>query len=317
MTANPAGLKLAIAKAKEVDAQLVWEKFDWTPYLKDSDRPAETVGEWLEKFEADHWSKVQQTPKKLNSWHKDYELKFNHLPEDQPLTIELLRQVIEKKSSPSTRSRQGYVFAFRRLAEFAGLPGVEVLKTLSRGYSSSKSVQPRDLPTDAAIADALELLPPDWQWLYKAMAIYGLRSHEVFRLRTDRLHEDPPLLEVTDNSKTGSRIAYPIENYSWCFDIQDFQLPAIKVEGRNNNRLGMAISQKFRQKNLGFIPYALRHCYARRGFEEGYPPDFLAVSMGHSLQVHLKIYRAWWGEDAYMKVFKDIRAKRRARADTP
>ncbi|MEB3356472.1 MAG: hypothetical protein VKK04_07075 [Synechococcales bacterium] len=39
MTTNPAGLKLAIAKAKEVDAQLVWEKFNWTPYLKDSDRP--------------------------------------------------------------------------------------------------------------------------------------------------------------------------------------------------------------------------------------------------------------------------------------
>ncbi|HEY9895760.1 MAG TPA: hypothetical protein V6D34_10160 [Candidatus Sericytochromatia bacterium] len=48
MTATVASLKFAIARAREVDAQLVWGKFDWKPYLKGKHKPAETVAEWVD-----------------------------------------------------------------------------------------------------------------------------------------------------------------------------------------------------------------------------------------------------------------------------
>ena len=32
---------------------------------------------------------------------------------------------------------------------------------------------------------------PGWLWVYDALAIYGLRPHEIFQLSTDRLNEEP------------------------------------------------------------------------------------------------------------------------------
>jgi integrase len=143
-----------------------------------------------------------------------------------------------------------------------------------------------------------------------AMAVYGLRPHEVFRVLVDRLHEDPALLVVPTETKTGDRVAFPIGAIEWKFDLSAYELPPVRTEGRNNNQLGLAVSQKFRQLKIGFDPYDLRHCFARRGFEQGFPPDFLARSMGHSLEVHLKTYRAWWGEQPYLKVYREVMSRR-------
>ncbi len=97
------------------------------------------ISDWIYKFEEDHWDKVPQEPSKLNSYHKDYRLKFNHLPVDKPLSLGLLKQVILERTQPGTCSRKGYAMTYRRLAEFAGLPDTRDLGALERGYSS-KSV---------------------------------------------------------------------------------------------------------------------------------------------------------------------------------
>jgi hypothetical protein len=39
VSATPAGLKVAIAKAKDIDNALLWEKFDWGPFLKGDQKP--------------------------------------------------------------------------------------------------------------------------------------------------------------------------------------------------------------------------------------------------------------------------------------
>lgn len=54
--ATPAGLRMTVVIAQEIDSLLVRDKFEWEPYLKGKQKPAETVGEWLEKFEAAHWN---------------------------------------------------------------------------------------------------------------------------------------------------------------------------------------------------------------------------------------------------------------------
>jgi HPt (histidine-containing phosphotransfer) domain-containing protein len=310
--ANAAGLKQAAAIAQEIESLLIRDKFDWAAYLKGNQKPAQTVGEWLIKLEAHHWSHTPKDSSKLNSWHKDYELKFNHLPQDELLSLELLQQIAVQRSKPGTRSRQGYAMAFRVLAEFAGIPDAKTLNELGKGYSTG-TVNPRELPSDDAIALArCKFERGGWLWIYDALAVYGLRPHEIFKALTDRISYDPPLLDVPEGTKTGAHTAFPIPADNWEIDIQTYALPAVRVEGRNNNQLGMVISQKFRQLDVGFAAYDLRHCYARRGFEFGFPPDFLARSMGHSLEVHLSTYRAWWGEQPYLRVYREVMSKRAA-----
>lgn len=310
--ATPAGLKVAAAIAQEIDSLLIRDKFDWSPYIREKRGSSDLlIKDHIDLLRQDHWNNTPQDPSKLNSWHKDYELKFAHLPLDEPLSLELLKRVILERSRPGTRSRQGYAMAFRVLAEFAGLPGAAELKELGKGYSASKSVDSRKLPTDEAIAAAREKFSArGWLWIYDALAIYGLRPHEAFKVRVDRLNQEPPLLEVPEDTKTGFRIAFPVAAEVWGFDIQAYQMPSVKIEGRNNNQLGMAISQKFRQLGVGFDAYDLRHSYARRGFEFGFPPDFLAKSMGHSLETHLTKYRTWWGEQPYLKVYQEVMSRR-------
>ena len=132
--------------------------------------------------------------------------------------------------------------------------------------------------------------------------------HEIFQLSTDRLNEEPALLEVL-KGKTGRRLVFPMAADFWEFDAKAVELPAVEVEGKNNNQLGMKVSQEFLEAGVGFPPYNLRHSYARRGYEQGFPPEFLARSMGHSYDVHTKIYKAWSGEDSDIKIYKAVIAK--------
>ena len=97
-------LDLALGLAKEIEGQLVRERFDWAPYLKGKQKPAETVAEWIERLETDHWSLTPQNPTKLNSWKKNYREQLAKLPQNEPLTAALLKQTILERSEPGTRS---------------------------------------------------------------------------------------------------------------------------------------------------------------------------------------------------------------------
>ena len=68
---------MAKAKAQEIDSQLLWGRFDWGPYLKGKQKPAKTVAEWIERYEADHWASTPRTLTKENSYQQNYRLFFN------------------------------------------------------------------------------------------------------------------------------------------------------------------------------------------------------------------------------------------------
>ena len=121
--ASMAGLKVAKAKAQEIDSQLLWGRFDWGPYLKGKQRPAKTVAEWVEKYEADHWASTPRTLTKENSYQQNYRLFFKRLPQEKILTLDLLRSEILKGSKPGTRSREFYCMAYGRLAKFMAQQG--------------------------------------------------------------------------------------------------------------------------------------------------------------------------------------------------
>lgn len=309
VSATPAGLKVAIAKAKDIDNALLWEKFDWEPFLKGNQKPPETVAEWVNRYETRHWEQTLRNPTKENSYHKNYRLLFNRLPQDELLTIELLRSTILSETQPGSRSRKGFAIAFRRLADFAGLdPSVlKELSKLGKGYTS-KSVEPRSLPRDEEIVDLWESVKnPAWQWVISILAIYGLRPHEIFRIRTDKIDEDPPILEVEEETKTGWRIVYPSYGKGWDMMTPHIvKYPNIETEGKNNNQLGNKVSQEFRELKIPFPPYNLRHAYAQRMYKQGFSDTFIARSMGHSVAVQRSVYRAWWDQDTYDDEYRRV-----------
>jgi hypothetical protein len=129
-------------------------KFAWEPFLRGNQKPPKTVAEWVNRYETKHWEQTLRNPTKENTYHKNYRLVFNRLPQNKPLTIELLRSTILTETQPGSRSRKRFATAFRRLADFSGLdPNVlKELSKLGKGYTS-KSVEPRSLPRDEDMAN--------------------------------------------------------------------------------------------------------------------------------------------------------------------
>jgi hypothetical protein len=199
---TPAGLQAAIRKARMMGDQLGTGKFHWSDWIEISE-DIESIGIWLERFEKSHWEKTKKTDAALTTW-KDYRVTFNRLEGDRALTTEALVQAIVK-TEPDSRTRKKVCTYFYKLATFAKLEGTEVIKELAGNYAPSM-VQPRNLPTDSAIALYRESIKSDsWRWLFGVLACYGVRSHEVFRLNW----EDFPVVRVL-SGKTGERFVYPL-----------------------------------------------------------------------------------------------------------
>lgn len=320
VSASPAGLKVAIAKAKAIDADLLWERFTWESHLKGKDKPAECVGEWVERYEKDHWEHTQRNPTKENSFHKNYRLYFQKIPQDSPLTVELLRETIVSKSEPATRNREFYCMAFRKLAEFAGKHGAiapealtafqQELGILKRGRKPEQILSDQ-LPNDQQILEIWEgIRNPGWQWLYGMLATYGLRPSEVFRLDLEKFSEKTEALRVLENTKTGARITYPcLPSWRERFKLWEVELPKIqRIEERTNNVLTEKVGWYFRVLKIPHSPKDLRHAWCIRTALQGVPDSIACKWAGHSLAVHSKTYHQAISESQHQAVFERMKA---------
>jgi integrase len=297
--ANPAGISLAEAEARKVGALLDCKEFSWQPYLKASGHTL-TIGHWIERFEQFHWQTTPQSQASLTTWKTDYQQIFNKLPAQQPLTVEALVGYIVT-TEPDSRTRKRACDYCFKLAEFANLEDREAIKRLSGSYSAA-AVNPRSLPPDSQIAEWRDRLQGSpWCWVVGMLACYGLRGHEVFRLDL----ADFPVVRVLVG-KTGKRFVYPLyPEWAEQWNLQDVRLPNLDLS-YSNAKLGTKIAGWFYDRKLPFHAYDLRHCYARRCFEFGMAPDWAAGMMGHSVRVHLNIYRAWIDESTYRRVYQAI-----------
>ncbi|OYQ67588.1 integrase [Pseudanabaena sp. SR411] len=291
--ANPLGIKLAEAEARKISALLDCKEFSWQPYLK-AKAPAITCGEWVEKFEKDYFTKRDRNPKTETTWRKNYLEVLKRLPVDEPLAIEVLKNLI-LGTTPDTRSRQNYAMVCNALAKFAKL---EADFSLYSGNYSPRKATPRDLPTDEAIQEAYYKIPnPAWQWVYGVIATYGVRPHEVFLLD----FADIPIATVTDG-KTGARrvwACYP--EWVETFKIKNVCLPS--VTGKANVNLGERVSKAFKRYGIPFKPYDLRHCWAVRSLEFGLDISLAAQQMGHSAKVHSDLYHHWISDRHHQKAY--------------
>ncbi len=298
--ATPMGLKAARIKALSIEGHLLAGTFTWEVSPNEK-----TCGEWIKLFEQDYWKDKEQTVDKLNTFKKEYLMTLNKLPHSQPLSPRLLEKVI-KETPPETRVRVRVCRVFTKLAKFAGL-GVD-FKHLSGGYKA-QSVDTRSLPSDQEILVARERIKSkEWLNVFDLMAVYGLRNHEVFFIDWEQFHKTGDKLLWMTEGKTGSRLIYPMLAKGWDgFDPWAMDLPDVDLS-IGHNALGWKVSNNLR-RHLPFNPYSLRHCWARRAFEKGLPADFCAKAMGHALSVHLNIYRRFWGDEPYRKIYEQVTQK--------
>jgi len=291
-----AGLRAARIIALDAEAKLLAGAWKWPEQSETL-----TVGEWVKRFEAHYWKDKPKTPEKLNTYKKEYFMTFNKLPFDKVLTEELMRKTIST-TPPATRVRVRCCRVYTALAKLANIP-VD-FSDLSGGYQSA-AVDVKTLPTDNDIIAARSLITlKPWLHVYDLMACYGLRNHEAFYI--DWSQSSLEYLWVSEG-KTGSRLAYRVAPKDWpntpTFPVE---LPHVNYNG-GHNATGARVTNHFRTY-LPFTPYSLRHSWARRAFERGFPADFCAKAMGHSLSVHLKVYRRFWGDEPYKKVYGQIMA---------
>lgn len=298
LPANPAGVSLAEKEARKVGGLIACKEFSWEPYLVKGKR-AETVAEWVARFEAE----VRETVLPV-TWRTDYQNPFNKLPGDQPLTIALLTDTLAAIPDNS-RLRKRCACTFARLAKFAGL---EADFTPVQGNYSASKVEPRNLPTDEVIADWFTRIhDPGWRWVYGMIATFGLRSHEVFYLDTSRLVAGGNCVEVLEG-KTGRHEAWSFyPEWVESFNLRTPIYPA--VTGRQHIDFTNRTSKFFGRLQAGFTALDLRHCWAIRTLLYGLPYEVAARQMGHSVSVHEKTYHRWINTDHHQRVFDSLLAR--------
>lgn len=303
--ATEQGLQYAIKQAQIITGQLVAGTFDWADWI-DLEKVCPTasglVRDWVAEYEKAYWTKNKRTPEREYNWKSDHGFVFKQLPQDKELTIAVLLDYIAT-TQPDTRNRLRACTYCHLLAEFARLEGREAIRDLKGEYSAS-SVDPRVLPTDAAIADIHDSIKkPSWRWVFGMMAAYGLRNHEVFRADVSEF----PKVIIPERTKTGKRIVMPLHpEWAVQWHLDQVTNPSSLDLGEANGKLGTIVSRWFYRNNITFPAYSLRHCYARRCFEYGIAPDRASKLMGHSLSVHTQVYRAWFDDEVYIQDYQRI-----------
>ncbi|MFK8182301.1 MAG: hypothetical protein AB8B99_02925 [Phormidesmis sp.] len=291
--ANPAGLRAAAKEARLVGALLASKEFNWARYIDVEKVSPSSCGQWMEKFE--HWYLHAKGGNK-STWKGDYVKGLRHLPKTSSLTAQVLEETI-LKTNPNTKSRQRACMAAGALAKFAG---VDFDPSPLRGNYNPSKVAQRNLPTDEAIAQYRDRLTnPAWRWVYGVMACYGLRNHEAFKLDLSNF----PIVAVAVATKTGHREVWPCyPEWAERWSLHKRVLPDVDLN-RTNEKIGASVSEYLSPK-LPFVPYDLRHCWAVRTLEYGWPDALSAQQMGHSLEVHNRTYHRWITKRHHQKVYE-------------
>jgi integrase len=282
--ASADGFRQADKEARLIGAELASKEFRWEKYLS-PDRLPETkpCKRWIAEFKEHYLARHEMKP---STWNGDWMSIYKRLPQDEPLTPEVMRSLIFK-TDPNTRNRLETCRKFQKLADFAKLDAAFL--EFEGNYGPSK-VKDRDIPSDEVIAAQWAKIPNSgWRWVYGIMAAFGLRDHEVF------------FCEWTDDGlqilkgKTGPRLVFQPLYPEWVdeWDLRNVTRPKIQDPDDlySKQQLGTKVARAFNRQGVPFTPYDLRHAFGIRAsvtFE--LPVTSAAALMGHSPKVHLERY---------------------------
>lgn len=279
-------------------------------------RPKKTAADWIEQLRLDYLSRGRAE----TSWTGDYHKILKRLAADEPLTRSALIAVVEG-TEPNTKTRKRACMAIGALAKFAKIKYDP--SPYSGNYDCSKAPI-QQLPTDAEIFEfGQKLQNPSWRYIWGLMACYGIRPHEAFFVDRDALRRGEPGLRVL-KGKTGGRIAYPYPT-AWVMRFRlgaGVPLPGVDLS-RSHEAIGHSAGAYFNDRRCPWPLYALRHRYAIRLKESQVSDHIAARYMGHSEEVHRKLYlrhvvaeelaNEWERTNGVPIRINDIHAKKKSR----
>ena len=277
------------------------ELFDWSPWDRPSrgtkrlpvgSNPIISGVDAVSQTEQWWGQQSKRSGSAATTWDVDYARPLRPLlqiPDLQPEHLIHLVSATELGTRSRRRSSQAAATVAKALGMSADLQ--QQIRALGKGYSPTTDTAPRSVPSDEDVEAFIDTLPSDWQWPVGICAVYGARPHEAL-LYAEVLESN--LLAIS-GGKTGPRTSFALPA-QWIerWDLTTKRLPAIDY-GRSNKVVGAAMSRPMNEANASFKPYDLRHAFAVRTI---YCPkisaSFAAKSMGHSLQVHNRIYQKWF-----------------------
>lgn len=291
LDASLINLGIAENRALELSIQLSENTFTWAHWITTAPGSprARTHDQALahiqSNFQAHYARKAKRPDSATTEWKAKWISVLRRLPTTIPITQDVLEGVILSYPEASApRSTAGYVLA--KCATWLGLDP-EPIRSLSRGYSSTRSVHPRDIPEDDAITTyARTIRAPHWRWLVMVCATYGIRPHEAAEAQFDHDFN----LIISDATKTGYRLVWPcLSEWVTEFALGDGPWPQVPC-----HRMAHAANLYLRGSHaMPFHLYDLRHAYAVRLLRRGVSSDIGARLMGHSPEIHHRTYRRW------------------------
>ena len=294
------------AKQRQLDYELSAGLFDWLNWgCAPAPPPSSTqsLAAAIDALEAEMRGARGIAPASFQNNYR--ELLLRYLPNEHLPSCDELRQALlmHEKASP-TRRLLG--FACNALSKHLGL-NCDLADL--RGSYSPKMVEPISLPSDAQIADFYGVLQRvDLRYCYGLLAAYGLRPHEIPHSTVD-----PETLRCrVSKGKTDSRIVSPLPR-SWVeeWELLEPKLPSWANKEDEPRTFTRALYKELNMRNgMEWRPYALRHCYARRCFEHNVGVPIAAKLMGHSQNVHARVYQRWIDEEQVLDQFERITAQR-------
>ncbi|MBE9212176.1 site-specific integrase [Plectonema cf. radiosum LEGE 06105] len=183
--------------------------------------------------------------------------------------------------------------------------------------------QKRDIPQDKVIIDGFYTFEKYYELnkhkknpycstyliyrlAYGLIANYGLRPREVFNQPDIDwfISEDNKdnTWKVHNDNKTGAREVLPfMPEWIELFDLKSKKaLEMLKQRTdkiKSFSQLTIIVdknSQWFKRIGLEFKPYDLRHACAIRAHLQGIPLKAAADNLGHSIEMHTKVYQRWF-----------------------
>ena len=295
LSATKDGVKRAEREAHKLAQSLAEGSFNWKLYIgSQHDSQVKPIVQLVNEFKDEYCRthRIQEATW-LNTWAGT----FRKLPENEPISEALLLAVVLSTKQDS-RNRE---LTCQRLQRFAAFAGLQVDLSLYRGEYEP---EPRDIPTDEAIAEWRDRIPNQhWQWVYGMLATFGLRPHEAFACE----FIDPLTLKVHQGTKTGSRITRAIlPEWAKQWHLIEMNRPNVRSRGR---ACGQLVSRRFGvdRDNLPFVPYDLRHAWAvRASVAKGLPVSTAAAMMGHSVTTHTRVYHRWLSDAQNERVYRSL-----------
>jgi integrase len=334
--ANLDGLKTAEEEAYELGRLIARKQFIWNDkYLgkqaTNASKESRTIGEFLEKFEHDYFKDRKRTIKSETTFSGYIKILKMYASTDKLATAENLLDDIRALQSEWRK----YSFA-KALAVFCKIYDISIdLKEYRRIPESS----PRYIPTDKEVEDCFHNYQQHaqeqkksrhdaqdnwkfWRWFYAMLATYGLRPREIF-LNPDINHwlsaeNKDNTWKVDKECKTGAREVLPLYP-EWVekFDLKNIECLEILIKKIDNcqnfSRLGNLVennAQWFRKVQMPFKPYDLRHAWAIRAHLNGISIKVAADNLGHSVDMHTKVYQKWFSLDNRKQMMQQALTKK-------